>query len=784
VYRFEPFPLAPGAVARERAREQPSYVLGAERRVVEFTGRKAELAELAAWRDSPAPGVSVMLLHGPGGQGKTRLAARLAELSAAAGWTVWAAHHLSDPTALTVVAPGESGPALLLVVEYAERWPVDDLQLMLGNPLLRRPRRSRVLLVSRSAGPWWPALRHRLGKADFRADRSVALGPLAGTVRERRRMFAAACARYAAADLFDVADHSSIEPPSGLARDSYGLVLTLHMAALVAVDARSRGQSPPGDPVGLSTYLLDREHDYWQSAYDHGRVVTPPQVMARAVYAATLARPQRREQAVALLRQVEVTAGVVGVQGLGPDRIVTDHAVCYPAAAGPDGVLEPLYPDRLGEDFLALRLPGHDVPGYQPDEWASGSMPRLLALDEWRGSRGWIMPPRPWIRSVIAGLTEAAERWPHLTRDYLIPLLRQCPQLALAGGSDGLMRIAAAPEIDLGTLRTIHGSLPPHGHALIDTGVPALLERLINEHGKRASPVLYHDLAWQAAETGNFEWAARATEQRLRAYRKIRRRLRIYRRIFLRKLDPATFRQLERDIADAEHLIPYYRELAETSPAVWQARRARYWRRRDLWQALPIDRRMAQFDPAAFEPGLLASLVQLIPVRHEKGRREEGIAAAEEALAISRRLVVPHTLYNEAETAHSLLHLADELSDLRRPGEAAEVLQQALSVSRSVKAISLIHDDDLEPGFLLVGLCSRLRELGRPEEALIAAQRGIDALLRAAKPRDGDGREPLRPDLIRTEAVGWLDAAASLLSDQGHAGYPRQAAALREMMTG
>jgi hypothetical protein len=54
----------------------PSRRLRAANAAVKFTGRDRDLA---AWREDPAhPGVAVRLIHGPGGQGKTRLAGRSA----------------------------------------------------------------------------------------------------------------------------------------------------------------------------------------------------------------------------------------------------------------------------------------------------------------------------------------------------------------------------------------------------------------------------------------------------------------------------------------------------------------------------------------------------------------------------------------------------------------------------------------------------------------------------------------------------------------------------------
>jgi len=56
----------------------PSRLLNAHHQVVPFTGRAAELARLDQWLHRGAR-LAAHWLHGPGGQDKTRLAARLEE---------------------------------------------------------------------------------------------------------------------------------------------------------------------------------------------------------------------------------------------------------------------------------------------------------------------------------------------------------------------------------------------------------------------------------------------------------------------------------------------------------------------------------------------------------------------------------------------------------------------------------------------------------------------------------------------------------------------------------
>jgi hypothetical protein len=132
------------------------------------------------------------------------------------------------------------------------------------------------------AGLWWQGLRHELGKVDAQVD-TLALGPLADFLADRQALFAAARDRFAA--VLGVAGADRIATPS-LTGQAWGLVLTVHMAALVPVDAHQHGRQAqlPADPAGLSAYLLDREQAHWQALHANQQVSTPPQILARAVY--------------------------------------------------------------------------------------------------------------------------------------------------------------------------------------------------------------------------------------------------------------------------------------------------------------------------------------------------------------------------------------------------------------------------------------------------------------------------------------------------------------------
>lgn len=450
---------------------QPSRLLDGRSEVVRFTGRDAELRRLREWRDSTSTRLSVLLLHGPGGQGKTRLAAEFAErsrdedLPPARRWeVVQADFHRETPT--LVDSPQREGSAgLLLIVDYADRWAHSELVRLLHDPVLHEQRPVRVLLIGRTVR-WYAAVRGEL--SDLRADADdLSLPDLVG---DRFAMFAAARDRYVEPDLFDLGDPEGIQPPCSLDQRDFGSVLTLHMAALVAVDARKRGEMPPDRPHEMSAYLLDREYRAWQRLFDtgdrgHGYTTRPP-VMARTVFTSVLTGAVSHDTGTKALRMLDLPAH--------PQDLLLDHRFCYPPADR-ELVLEPLYPDRLAEDFIGLLTPGHGITAYDPDPWAGGVPATLLS-----GSHDLraIITPR-----VVTFLASAADRWPHVGEKVLYPLLRAEPALALEAGSGALTLLAGVDGVPIDVLGEI-AALLPEGESVgdLDIGAAALTETLTTHH--------------------------------------------------------------------------------------------------------------------------------------------------------------------------------------------------------------------------------------------------------------------------------------------------------------
>ncbi|MER6052512.1 tetratricopeptide repeat protein [Streptomyces sp. NPDC001793] len=704
-------------------RAQPSRMLDARAEVVDFTGRDAELGELLAWRDAE-PRFAVRWLHGEGGQGKTRLAARLAEESERAGWVVVDAVHGTDthPPAegsQDLRLGGSAG--VLALVDYADRWSLSDLSWLFHNMLLRQPVPARVLLIGRSAG-LWPALRGKLDRLRENIDTSdQLLRPLADDGGLRGAMFDAARDCFAR-HYPELTEPTPIRPPRTLHHADFGLTLALHMAALVAVDAAACGRTPPADMAGLTTYLLDRERENWRQLHENtGRGLdygTPDEVMARTVFTAILSGPVARIRAGTVLEQVLPEVPV--------DRTVADHAVCYPPP-DPGTALEPLLPDRLAEDFLALLLPGHAVTGRPPDTWATGAPERLLTAE----------PTAFCAPRAVAFLAAAADRWPHVGGTVLYPLLRERPDLALRAGSAALTGLAAIgadsgpidPEL-LAVLEHVEPLLPEDEHIDLDAGVLAVAERLTahrldgtKDPAERAR--LYGTLGRRRTNAGEWGPALAAAEEAARINRR------------LAEIDPRHRLRLATSLTALGNALDRHGRWSE---ALSQTQ-----------GATALLRELAEHDPS-HRPSLATSLTDLGRRLSERGRAREALDVAEEAAALRRELAAEDPVGQSARLARALSSLGALRLDQGRPDEAAAAVEEAVAVLREpARARPGEHLGDLARALSTLAPVSLAA--GRREQAAEAAQEAVGLFRRLSEANPAVHRPHLVTSLVHLSAT-------------------------------
>lgn len=737
-------------------RELPSRMLNARHRVVGFTCRQADLEDLRLWRDGPAR-LAVRWLHGPGGQGKTRLADEAAEHAASGGWLVVTAVHgpgqVHPPAGSQDLRGNPAG--VLLIVDYADRWPLSHLIWLLSNALLHRAGvRARVLLLGRT-----DAARQGLQLAveQFQVEMTAQyLAPLDYASGARVLMYEAA--RDSFARQYGVADATAMPYPDTLDDDLSGLTLALHMAALAAVDARIRGRNAPGDMAGLTLYLLDREHLHWVNLADGGaedrpdfaglgpspRYSTDPADMNRMVFVATLTGALSRNAATDL-------AGRLLPDLDEPAARLTDHAVCYPPAM-PGGYFEPLYPDRLAEDFLALTLRGHSA-DYPAKDWAGIIVRSLLTRAEGE-------PAAPWTRRVVSGLAAAASRWPHVGSGHLYPALAGDPALAVEAGGAALAALAGVPDVDLALLAAIEPHLPTHRHVDLDFAALVVVQRLaearldaLADGAERAD--VHADLGYRLAMVGLREESDEHNERAVRLYRQAAASGTSQARADLAdalvnvcytRID--TGRRAEA-LEPAEEAIELFRGLTREVPREFEsdlayalmtrgtvlARLGRYEQAvGPCLDAVGIYRELVAGEPAYAED-LAAACGNTGLWLHSLGRYEQALALSREARLVYERLQADEPDKFSYDLGLALINEGMSLHGLRQHDETASAWEAAADLARP---LCLTRPDTFEP-VLATALCNLsevLGQMGQGQDALAASAEsvGIRRRLAAAQP--------------------------------------------------
>ncbi|MEV7275460.1 trypsin-like peptidase domain-containing protein [Streptomyces sp. NPDC093111] len=643
----------------ERDLRSPAMLLRADVAATPFRGRAAEWRQLSDWclgerrgglsaRPPAEPGgLSVRVLTGPGGQGKSRLARELVDTVALTpGWVSGLLR--SDLAADGWQGGGPSGAAealegladcardLLLVVDYAESRPHWIRRLVERlRPAAAAGRTVRLLLVARSSGGWQldpydvSAATHEILASALTSE----LGPLDVTAADRRDAFrdalrglAELLGRTVGAEGYDwVALADRLTPPADLTGRRYATALNVQMEALATL--LQAGPEPidavPGEAVEAT--LLLHEERYWARALAGSGPPLPMPLVRRMVAAATLCGAADEDEAVAVL------ARVPGLGGPTARAHAWEYAEAlrrlYPGAH--EAYWGTLQPDRVAE-FQASRQVT-EVPGL------------LTALVGPATPAQQIQAMTVLTRSVVAhangGRTDR--------RDAVLARLD-----ALVDGSD------------LGTevLRSSAAALPPSSDALTRfTGrlTGRLVERYREEGGDRAA------LAWAleqsagaASRLGDWRTALAASEESVAIRRALPRTppTEYERRLAAGVMQLANLRRWagreQEALPLAEEAVALCRSVVRTEPdtgrpALGKALTALVWVYEGLAravdarpvaeEAVAIRRALADEDPV-YEAAWVVSLSALAVCQTKDGALEEGARTAEAALAVQRRL--------------------------------------------------------------------------------------------------------------------------------------------------
>ncbi|MFE1759966.1 tetratricopeptide repeat protein [Streptomyces sp. NPDC059513] len=609
---------------RGAALGSPAALLQAGRQTVPFHGRKDLLADLLAW--CGRGGFGAWLLHGPGGQGKTRLAHHLAGLLAADGWAVlW---PRADVIAAELRELRDVAKPLLIVLDYAEARSGQLTALVEAAAHHPGSKPFKVLLLARTAGDWWVQAKSvTLLVEDYLDDApSIRLEPLEQDLGPRPEAYRTAARALAGAlpSVRGLAGHdwrtvADTLPTPSLNHAGFANALTLQMTALAdLLDTTTPGSPgtapPPADHVqGVEDRLLGHERRHWQhGATAHGlNSALSRTTLETALAAAHLVGAADRDQADHMWLRVPALDDQPRDRRDAVTAWIT--ALYPPAESGRSwGALQP---DRLAERHIGNILAANPNLAERLIEGADDAQATQLLTVYSRAAA------HPTFDGCLSThLTSLCVRHHSQLAPHIVATAIQAdhPQPLITA----LDALTTDPTIAVSDLTTLHNRLPHASRRLANTAVQ-LAEAITNHYRvlAEASPDAYlpdlamalNNLSVDLGKVGRREEALGASEEALRHYRA------------LAEATPDAFMP---DLAMAlNNLSVRLGEVGRREEALGASE-----------EALRHYRALAEATPDAYLPNLASALNNLSVRLGEVGRREEALGAVEEAVTIRRAL--------------------------------------------------------------------------------------------------------------------------------------------------
>jgi len=663
-------------------------------RLTRLVGREGICADLSAWVQNQDSRLSVRLLHGPGGCGKTRLASEVADALRQQGWS---AGHI-DVEKPTAFLPGENGT--LLLVDYPEEHPSIIGRLMEALGAMEEPDHPlRLLLLSRHGPEYWSGMLEASSAREL-VDPSIMTPPM--PAEEPWTLFSLAwgCA-------CKILQQPSEKPP--LTEEQFNQWITqdvLHQR-----------------PLFILAYAV-------QLAYEPDNWRLKGAEIIDSIAIRECAHWRKESEAVgmdwAALERLRGLASVPGALGTDHLRQLASNPTLGLNLPNAEEIVDCVH--RTGE------LHDYQLPGIEPDLLAVSILVKVL--DEGHDKAGeWLWA----VLDVSESLNTALERMGRLAYDAVHTLGHVWPADALAEAVAGQVERCELFEKAL-SRKVAPGLLP------LAIAVGRTLLEVVTEDAEKARYL--NNLSNHLFEVGRHEEALAASEQSVVIYERLAaQQPERYESDLAGILNTLSghlsdagrhedvLTAIERAVAIHERLAAQIPERYEPDLALslnnLSICLARTGRNEDaltaVERAVAIYERLAAQRPDRYEHVLARSLQSLANRLAATGRHEDALTAIERAVAIYERLVQQRPERHEPWLARCLNTQSNCLADVGLLEEAQAASQKSIAIrERLAKQQPERYEPELAGS--LTNISSHQAAAGCKEEALASIQRAVAIL--------------------------------------------------------
>ena len=668
----------------------PLQLIKARHGVVPYQQR-AEMRQLREWamtvpsdsrtgRNGRNADISVAVVTGAGGSGKTRMAAQLCHDLSLIGWYAGFLPSTTDVTDEELAALTEVTTELLVVVDYAEE-ARRGLIARVVRKLRARESATRIVLTARGADTWWEEFRE-----EAEQDGTVLSNTLSLSIRGKQqverdpwffgRMYRRAVQRFSH-DLNGVVP-TDVEVPEGLGDTALDVVLRAWLAVCGEQDGAGRGTLTRG---GLYDRVLSVEFAQWRKTPILTEISTSH--MRRAAATLSLLAPSRDEDVIddvlsrlpewnrehllrsrfaELLVQSLLRDNGAEAVSLRPDP-VAEHLILTVFGKNPD-LLDRVLPQHYSgvadseEANLDASIVEHATELEHQAHNVCVALTRAASLDKGKARH-------------LAGRVLRCQ--PALWRKALDVALNQGGPFASA--LEGL--ISSGIELPLGEI----DDAIPVGHPALAEAALAVTRHLAAsaERSPEQQAHLANNLSIRLSDVGDREGALGAAREAVELYRG------------LAEVSPQAYTQ---NLAGSlNNLANCLSEVGDREGALGAAR-----------EAVRLRRALAEASPAAYTPDLAMSLTNLAIRLLAVGERNEALGAAREVVELYRGLAEVSPQAYTPNLAGSLNNLADILAAGGRHEQAQAAFVEGIDrFSPAVRARLLVaratwRDDGGEAG--------------------------------------------------------------------------------------